>query len=223
MSLEPAARLDAIETGHHDVHHHEVWLERGDLDQSIDRVFTEIIEDHPDVRFVLGAGDMPTFESIFTRIVNLTWNQRCGALTLPFFPAFGHAEVAETASVEWFAMYAATNWMDAPETSALALQLPDIGGFRRGPLGVQRPDGVHPLPPGSVYSFDYAGAHFVVTNTYDDILPSARETAPAGVIPRGRAPMISSHELDEIEKPFDRIDKNCDDCIEIEEFANLLL
>jgi len=147
-------------------------------DASLDRVLAEIIAEHPDVRFVLGAGDMPTFASIYTRILAAPWDERCGAQTLPYFPAFGHTEAMDAAALEWLATYVATDWMDAPETSALALQLPGLTSFRRGPLGVQRADGVHSLPAGSVYSFEYAGAHFVVTNAYE---PQVEGDALAGV------------------------------------------
>lgn len=147
-------------------------------DASLDRVLAEIIGDHPDVRFVLGAGDMPTFESVYARIVVAPWPERCGATTLPYFPGIGHDEAGDPAALDWLAMYVATNWMTAPETSPLAQQLPGLANFRRGPLGVQRDDGVHALPAGSVYSFDYAGMHFALVNAYE---PGVTSDATAGI------------------------------------------
>ncbi len=149
---------------------------------SLDRVLAEIIHEHPDVHFVLGAGDMTTFESVWTRIAAAPWDERCGATTLPYFPAFGHDEADDVAAQEWLRTYAATSWVDDPAASSLAQQLPGIAGFRRGPISVQSDDGNTPVPHGSIYAFDYHGVHFAITNTYE---PGVVNDATAGVFDSG--------------------------------------
>jgi hypothetical protein len=151
-------------------------------DASLDRVLAEIIGDHPDVHFVLGAGDMTTFESVWTRIAAAPWDERCGPGTLPYFPAFGHDEAQDPATQDWLRTYVATSWVDDPGASPLARQLPAISGFRRGPVSVQHDDGNTPVPHGSIYAFDYRGVHFAITNAY---VPGVVNDATAGVFDSG--------------------------------------
>lgn len=153
-----------------------------DQPTSLDRVLAEIIADHPDMHFVLGAGDMATFESVWTRIVAAPWDGRCGAATLPYFPAFGHDEADDDAAQQWLRTYAATTWVDDPGASAMAMQLPGIQNFRRGPISVQNVDGNTPVPHGSIYAFDYRGVHFAITNAYE---PGVVSDATAGVFDSG--------------------------------------
>jgi len=141
------------------------------------RVLAEIAA-RPDVHFVLGAGDMPSYQSTFGAVAMAPWDGRCDTTLLPYFPAPGHAEVADGADLGWFATYLATNWADAADTSLLARLLPGVTGFRRGPTAVNRESGTEPIPDGTIYAFDYRGVHFAIVNAYE---PGVVDDASAGV------------------------------------------
>lgn len=132
------------------------------------RTLNEIVATDPNVHFLSTGGDTPTYQRLRTEISNaINDSLRCGATEFPFYPAVGNHEFDDPNDMPWWSTNYATNWSN-PGNSRLALQLPGVTNFQSGPSQVLASGGgTRALGNGTVYSFDYKNAHFVMIHNYE--------------------------------------------------------
>ncbi len=122
----------------------------------------------PSVRMIFSAGDVTPISDARTAIdADMASHLNCGEPEFPFFPAMGNHNYDQDSSIAWFLGTYANDWAAAPEASRLALQLPGLTNFRRGPLEVLTPTGTSAIRDATIYSFDFKSAHFVVLNNFE--------------------------------------------------------
>lgn len=122
----------------------------------------------PNIRMIFAAGDQEPISDAREAIdEQLAGHLNCGEPEYPFFPAMGNHNYDEDTGMTWYRTTYANNWANAPETSRLAKQLPSISNFRRGPTQVLTPSGLRAVWDGTIYSFDFKNAHFVILNDFE--------------------------------------------------------
>lgn len=143
------------------------------------RVYADLRKLEPNIRFLVSAGDTPTYERVRKTIDENGWKGACGDDRGAWFPIAGNHDAELPANMAWWADNWANDrsegggtWASAPASSPLAKQIQGIENFRRGPQHVKSRDdkGVTvdlPVDDGTIYSFDYKNAHFVFLNSYE--------------------------------------------------------
>ncbi len=133
------------------------------------RVMVEMAAEE-DLHFFTAGGDTPTFERV-RGVIDETLGARgpCGASEWPWYPATGNHDIEDSANMMWWATQYADGWDGAAADSRLAAQLPGIESFTRGPLAVASGGGSVPVSPGTIFSFDYKGAHFAFVHDYEQL------------------------------------------------------
>ena len=122
----------------------------------------------PNVRMIFAAGDTTPIRDARDAIdADMSTHLNCAEPEFPFFPAMGNHNYDDDTSISWFTSTYANDWATAPEASRLAKQLPGITNFRRGPLAVLTPTGTAGVWNGTIYSFDFKNAHFVMLNNFE--------------------------------------------------------
>ena len=122
----------------------------------------------PNIRMIFAAGDATPIRDARNAInTSLASHLNCGEPEFPFFPGMGNHNYDQDTSISWFISTYANGWSTAAETSRLAKQLPGLTNFRRGPLAVLTPTGTNGVWDGTIYSFDFKNAHFVMLNNFE--------------------------------------------------------
>lgn len=122
----------------------------------------------PNVRMIFAAGDVTPIRDARSAIdASMASHLNCGEPEFPFFPAMGNHSYDQDSSIAWFTSTYTGDWSAAAEASRLAKQLPGITNFRRGPLAVLTPSASSSIWNGTIYSFDFKNAHFVVLNNFE--------------------------------------------------------
>jgi chitodextrinase len=122
----------------------------------------------PNIRMIFSAGDETPIRDARSAIdADMATHLNCGEPEFPFFPGMGNHNYDQDTSIAWFTSTYANGWDTAPETSRLAKQLPGITNFRRGPMQVLTPTGTNGVWNGTIYSFDFKNAHFVMLNNFE--------------------------------------------------------
>jgi hypothetical protein len=140
-----------------------------------EQVFGKMFGLDPNVAMIIANGDETDIRTARETVdYHLGSHLDCGAPEFPFFTALGNHNLdGEDTSLSWYTSTYANNWETNAAGSRLALQLPGLTNFRRGPLQVLKSSGTANFANGSVYSFDYRNAHFVVINNYENIIDDA--------------------------------------------------
>jgi chitodextrinase len=122
----------------------------------------------PNIRMIFAAGDVTPVRDARSAIdARMASHLSCGEPEFPFFPAMGNHSYDQDSSIAWFTSTYTNDWTDAPQASRLAKQLPGATNFRRGPLAVLTPSASSSIWNGTIYSFDFKNAHFVVLNNFE--------------------------------------------------------
>lgn len=143
------------------------------------RMLADFAKLEPNIRFIVSAGDTPTYERVRRTIDQSGWQAACSAGTAPWYPIAGNHDAELPANMAWWAENWAADrqagdgtWESAASASPLAKQAREIENFRRGPVHVtgRGEKGALvdlPVDAGTIYSFDFRNAHFVFLNSYE--------------------------------------------------------
>jgi hypothetical protein len=111
-----------------------------------------------DVHAVFGAGDLTPMVDVRAAIdMTAAPTGECAPEAIAWFPALGAEEREMPADIDAWSNTWAARWADDPSASPLATQLPGMRAFAAGPS----------MHSGTVYAFEYGGAHFSVLDTYE--------------------------------------------------------
>lgn len=131
------------------------------------RALGEMLSFDPNIRMFLTGGDTPSYQRVRGIVNESNGKGLCTGSQFAFYPTVGNHDAEVPSYMDWWATSWTGDWENNPQSSPLALHLPGVTNFKRGPLRVRTATGFADIQDGTIYSFDYKNAHFIAVNTYE--------------------------------------------------------
>ncbi|MBZ5569958.1 MAG: putative Ig domain-containing protein, partial [Acidobacteriia bacterium] len=169
VKVNPVGSLDCNSTSFSFVNFSDDYMmgEGSGLDNG---VLSRVYALDPNIRMAIGEGDLQNLQDARETVdAALSGKRPCGETEYPFFSTMGnHNYGSDDPTLSWWESTYGNNWSANAAGSRLALQLPGVSNFNRGPLQTSQR-----IPNAAVYSFDFKNAHLVFLDDFEKFSPSS--------------------------------------------------